>query len=260
MILTCPECKTRYNIGTAKLGPSGRKVRCKKCSHVWVEKPTLQPVDPPSPTPEPAQDPLVSAAASTATPPKADPIRATKRPTVKRNLPAVTDQTVAGSTLKAWAMFFAGFVALLAILIIARGAIISLWEPAKHVYALVGMSSEPPQPELTLDEYNKLLNIKDLKPSVIGQNEGLKIEGTIYNLSEQAMVIPTLRASAIDKQGRELSSWYFEVPNKALLPGEHQAFSTSFPQLRDGVDSVSVIYWLDAVPSGRYYDDNGQGN
>ncbi|MAU40852.1 MAG: hypothetical protein CMF31_04440 [Kordiimonas sp.] len=37
MILTCPECSTRYVVDPKKLLPSGRVVRCAKCSHSWQE-------------------------------------------------------------------------------------------------------------------------------------------------------------------------------------------------------------------------------
>ena len=39
MILTCPSCETRYNLDAAQLHPSGRMVRCVKCSHTWTERP-----------------------------------------------------------------------------------------------------------------------------------------------------------------------------------------------------------------------------
>src|ERR1700748_2878602 len=35
MILTCPNCSTRYQADEAKFPPSGRQVRCAKCGHVW---------------------------------------------------------------------------------------------------------------------------------------------------------------------------------------------------------------------------------
>src|SRR6185312_4081356 len=35
MILTCPNCATRYQADAAKFQPAGRNVRCAKCSHVW---------------------------------------------------------------------------------------------------------------------------------------------------------------------------------------------------------------------------------
>ena len=45
MILTCPECATRYQTDAAQFMPAGRKVRCAKCGHVWFQAP-------PQPEPE----------------------------------------------------------------------------------------------------------------------------------------------------------------------------------------------------------------
>lgn len=38
MILTCPECKSRYVVNPNALLPSGRTVRCAKCSHSWFQE------------------------------------------------------------------------------------------------------------------------------------------------------------------------------------------------------------------------------
>lgn len=35
MILTCPECTTSYTIPDGVIDADGRKVKCKKCAHVW---------------------------------------------------------------------------------------------------------------------------------------------------------------------------------------------------------------------------------
>ncbi len=37
MILTCPECKSRYVVSPSALMPRGRTVRCAKCRHSWFE-------------------------------------------------------------------------------------------------------------------------------------------------------------------------------------------------------------------------------
>ena len=38
MILTCPECKSRYAVNPTVLLPNGRTVRCAKCKNTWFEK------------------------------------------------------------------------------------------------------------------------------------------------------------------------------------------------------------------------------
>src|SRR5437016_11032432 len=35
MIITCPQCETRYTADAASFPASGRKVRCSKCGHLW---------------------------------------------------------------------------------------------------------------------------------------------------------------------------------------------------------------------------------
>ena len=39
MILVCPNCAARYEVDGTKFPEEGRKVRCKKCGHVWHQQP-----------------------------------------------------------------------------------------------------------------------------------------------------------------------------------------------------------------------------
>lgn len=70
MILTCPQCQTRYQTDAARFGAEGRSVRCAKCGHVWHQMPEAPPdpaVAAPPLAPPPAA-PEVPAPAEEATP------------------------------------------------------------------------------------------------------------------------------------------------------------------------------------------------
>jgi predicted Zn finger-like uncharacterized protein len=43
MIISCPSCQAQFRLGSARLGPEGKKVRCSKCGHVWHAVPEMSP-------------------------------------------------------------------------------------------------------------------------------------------------------------------------------------------------------------------------
>src|ERR1043166_7735774 len=59
MILTCPECATRYQTDATKFPPQGRNVRCAKCGHVWHQAPQQ---------PEPDEEAVAAAPTAPAAP------------------------------------------------------------------------------------------------------------------------------------------------------------------------------------------------
>ncbi|WP_337997635.1 DUF3426 domain-containing protein [Oleispirillum naphthae] len=53
MIISCPECATKFSIADAILGTKGRKVRCFKCGHTWHQMPEAAPFAQPPVSVEP---------------------------------------------------------------------------------------------------------------------------------------------------------------------------------------------------------------
>lgn len=56
MILTCPNCATRYVVKDGSIGPKGRKVRCASCAHSWHQDPDPAALVEDDPLPPPVED------------------------------------------------------------------------------------------------------------------------------------------------------------------------------------------------------------
>ena len=89
MIISCPECETKFAIADAVLGERGRKVRCFKCGHAWHQMPENAPPPksslPPQPEPVPrrAAPPLMPpmpTVGESSMPLEAEPIRSVPQP------------------------------------------------------------------------------------------------------------------------------------------------------------------------------------
>lgn len=56
MIITCPECTSRFAVQRESLGVTGRFVRCARCLHIWFQLPEDE--TEPTFTPTPQQTPV----------------------------------------------------------------------------------------------------------------------------------------------------------------------------------------------------------
>lgn len=235
MILTCPNCATRYEADAAKFLPAGRKVRCAKCSHTWH-----QPAPAPEAVPELVEPPVaVEAPASIAAEPEqatakqAEPMRAPEpRATVIESRKVVSAGWRTGA-LAGWA----SLIAVLAILcwgaVQFRQGIVAVWPQTATFYSAAG-----------LDVNTVGLAFQDVSYRVTSEDDQpvLHIKGRVVNITAREIAVPKISASLTDDARRELYDWTIEADVKNLAPGKATSFSARVPSPPSGARHVDLKF------------------
>lgn len=202
MILTCPECATRYLIDPAALLPDGRSVRCAKCNATWLEAP-------PSDMPKRIE----------VEPP---PIRLRSLPPGS-NLPALSRPPERSSGLVGWLVLLAIVVGIGAGGWFGRGAIVAFWPPATELYALLGV---PVQRPATVGL--KIENVHSTT-STDGGTTVLVVTGQISNPTHDVKPVPKIRVGLRNAGQQEIYHWVFAADDSQLAPEGKLPFTTKLP-------------------------------
>lgn len=232
MILTCPQCATRYQVDANKFPPSGRNVRCAKCGHVWHQ---LGPESDAEAEAREAVAPRMGEAASAET---ATAVHAPMRPL----RPVV--QEAGGDTARSSSLGRAALVGgwlLLVVLVLAIGwAAIALrdnvvtWLPqSASLYAAVGLPVNPRGMDFTGIAYRK--QVED------GQIV-LAVTGNIVNRSTHELTVPPVRVALFDGDKHELYHWTFVAGVTTLKPGETTRFRTRLSSPPAGTHDLEVRF------------------
>lgn len=115
MILTCPSCNTRYLLPPSALLPSGREVRCARCSHDWFQAP---PADMPH-TVELTEPPIAD------------------DPAPRRNLPGPLRPRP--SRRAGWLALVTVVAILVAAAVLWRNAVVLAWPPSAKLFDMAGL-------------------------------------------------------------------------------------------------------------------------
>jgi predicted Zn finger-like uncharacterized protein len=250
MILTCPECATRYEIDSAKFPAAGRKVRCKKCSHVWFQpgeggepEPVapVAPVSAPVPEPEPA-----TTFAAVPEDDDAPPVRAYRgRVTADEAIAPVAKKPTRkhGGWPQTLAHVF-GWVALIgAILIIGwatmqyRKQIATDWPKSASLFARMGMAVNTRGLDFTDVEHKS--QIEDGQPVLV-------ITGRLVNGATHSVTVPRLRVTLSDDAKHPIYRWSFAAAAHIAAPGQSVAFHTRLSNPPSAARHVD-IHFADGV-------------
>ena len=175
-----------------------------------------------------------------------EPIPASLR---KSRLPA--EPTKQNKKKKPSVAMLAGIGALVALLVIvvvlvlARGPLVSAFPGAGGLYRVVGLLG---------DEVGAGLEIRDVRTARQrdGADEMLTIEGTVANVTDEPLDLPSIRVSLSDADGEEIQ--FVSVPPEmpTLPPGENVSFEARIANPSAIVRRVKVKFVPPSEPSGEH--------
>jgi len=242
VILTCPQCSTRYQTDAAKFQPAGRNVRCAKCGHVWHQ-------DAPAPDPD-----IDSEALADETPP--EPGAAIPIATQEAEAPLSRPQTFTPSPVmmrdRAQTSFAEpsklpmrlaiglGWLGLIAIILLIgwsalrfRQQIVAVWPQSASLYSAVGLKANASG-----------LNIQDVayhRGFENGQSV-LSVTGVLSNTSARELPVPQLRVGLIDDDRHELYHWTFAPGVMTLQAGQSTKFLTRLSNPPSGASHFELRF------------------
>jgi predicted Zn finger-like uncharacterized protein len=241
MILTCPNCATRYTVKDAAMPPQGRTVRCKKCGHSWfatapaaadavvfAEETRPQPAA----VPPAAQDEWNAAAdePGQAVPAAAAGTEAPAEPTMSPSQLAPfggfrpearpTPEPGKGRRLAVvagWALLLLSILVLLWSAYRYREQVVGNWPRAASLYAWIGWP---------VRDGNLILSDVQYGRRVENNHALLVVSGSLRNLSGQSQPVPPLQVLLRDGSGRVLQRYVFAPPVRVLKSGAQEVFHT----------------------------------
>lgn len=248
MLIACPACSTRYVVPDSAVGVEGRTVRCAKCRHSWFQHGPTMAVPPEHPsTPAPRED------QATAHPPAVPPAVAEESlppapPTVEEAVPppAYDDwsepapsvvETESAPLPRAWdeepdetSPFDAEPP------FRPRRNPLKLWTAAGVAFALLatgtvvaasyfGLPDWVPVSRPTFAAGNRDLVLdfpadQQDRRTLPNQTEFFGASGTITNVGQETLPVPSILIVMRDARERIVYSWEVAPPQPTLAPGE----------------------------------------
>jgi predicted Zn finger-like uncharacterized protein len=250
MILTCPECATRYFVDDGKLPSGGRTVRCAACKASWratAEEPLELTVD--------GEEGAI-ARAPAATEPKTfrtDPadLPATELPKAFR---AETERkkrmrraAVAGIL---WGGVGAAFLALFAGAYLFRQNVVDLAPQAAGAYAAVGVD---------VNAVGLAFEGVKAEPTLMNGAPVVKVTGTLRNVTSKDRTSPPLKVALLDKAGKPIATETVLPPAGPVAPGEGRLFKAVLADPQSTAADVGVDFLFEGKGPRRAHHKKGEG-
>ncbi|HUO22292.1 MAG TPA: DUF3426 domain-containing protein [Caulobacteraceae bacterium] len=236
MILTCPNCATRYFLPDEQVGRTGRTVKCTSCASTWRAEPAAEePLALQESPPEP--EPPLRIDSDTLAGLPADRLSQTFRAR------ALEQRKVreAAATGAIWAGLATALVLMFALAAVFRVSVVRLWPKTASAYAAVGLAVNPTG-----------LIIEQVKaaPGAAGGHPAVMVSGVVRNVADRSVSAPPLRVSLLSKDGRSVARQLADAPAPdPIQPGDTRRFAVALVNPPQTASDVEVTFALDAVPA-----------
>jgi predicted Zn finger-like uncharacterized protein len=239
MILTCPECATRYFVEDDRLGEAGRAVRCASCGAKWTARaePPLELTagelgalaeEPRSPlgSGEAESDELGSLAADEL--PRHFRGRAQTKERVKE----------AAASGAIWAGLVAGFLLLIGGAVLMRQDIATIFPRAAGAFAMAG---------LPVNVVGLTIEDQHAQPALKGGHAVLSVSGALHNVRDHPIAAPPLKISILNNAGRVLAVNIADPGGASIPPGESRGFAVDVIDPPVGASDVEITFAANAA-------------
>jgi predicted Zn finger-like uncharacterized protein len=234
MILTCPECATRYFVGDDQVGSSGRAVKCAACGTRWTahREEALE-------LSTSGEEGALARAPETLKPEPAplDRLPGEELPKVFR-AKAQTERRVreAATIGVVWAGMTAALVAMIGGAFILREDVVRVWPRSAAAFAAVGFP------------VNRVgLQIEDVRaePALKDGHAALAVVGVLRNVRGEPVTAPPLQISLVNKERKRVMAKVVQAADPTIPAGETRHFSVMLIDPPRTAAEVEVAFVLD---------------
>ncbi|MEE9273021.1 MAG: DUF3426 domain-containing protein [Robiginitomaculum sp.] len=258
MILSCPDCETRFVVKDDAIGPNGRTVRCSKCSVTWFvaaepdvlelqdnqtnfEKADTEFHDHADISVQDAPDEFYEKGGTIKDNESAKEILREVSPVISPELAphnAIRDKAEKKTVRRR--LFGVGMIWLVTLALLAIAAFLAYLFRAQIVEKLPASRAiyqafdiEATETGLSLYEVEGRHGANDSVPVFF-------VNGKIKNTDHNNRDVPLIKLAFVNANGEELASWIVEAKKNSLKPGEIIEFVSQYPN--PPVDAVKLTH------------------